>query len=198
MHPYNTVDSRSGAYIAICVLAIACAWSLDWLVTPLEWPRWLVGAPSFAAFFGLIYGVFDRWLWTTRVSRLMRLSVIPNISGTFRGELVSTFRGADGEPDVRKVVLRIRQTWTRIEVVLDIEPSTSASVSLMAALRGDSTRAFLTYHFRNQTQPGIADEDMFDHEGIAELNIGPQGIRGRYFNSRGNAGSLQFDRSSRF
>lgn len=194
MHSYITADSRIGAYSVISVVAIVCAWSMDWLASSLEWPRWLVGVPSFAAFFGMIYGLFDRCLWNARISRLMRLSVIPDVSGTFRGELVSTFEADERKQNVRKIVVRIRQSWTRIEVILSVDHPTSNSISVMAKLRGDSTNANLTYHFRNQIQPGLADKDMYDHEGVAELNISPHGVSGRYFNSRGNSGSLMLDR----
>ena len=195
MHPYSTTDSRIRVYSAIAVVAVACAWSMDWLTSSLDWPRWLAGVPSFVAFFGIIYGVFDRWLWKTRVSRVLRLSVLPDVSGTLRGRLVSTFRTEIAKPSKHDVTVQIRQTWTRIEIRLEVDHSMSSSISLMAALKGDMTSSVLTYHFRNQIQPGRADDDMSDHEGVAELRIDTHGIRGRYFNSRGNSGSLTLDQA---
>jgi hypothetical protein len=43
--------------------------------------------------------------------------------------------------------------------------------------------------------PALADADMGDHDGAAELRISPDGkMVGRYFNSRPRAGTIEAER----
>jgi hypothetical protein len=54
-----------------------------------------------------------------------------------------------------------------------LPPTSSTSYSITAALATEGhhhTR--LTYTYRNQTRPGVADVDMNDHDGTAEVVVG--------------------------
>jgi hypothetical protein len=70
----------------------------------------------------------------------------------------------------------------------------------MAELARTPLMAFMLcqlYTYRNQTRPGVADQDMNDHDGTAEVVIDTQTgeLHGRYFNFRGRQGTLTLTRA---
>jgi hypothetical protein len=66
----------------------------------------------------------------------------------------------------------------------------------MASVSSEGATARLAYCYRNKTNPGVADDDMGDHEGAADLTINAEGDdNGRYYNSRRRAGSIDARRS---
>lgn len=82
-----------------------------------------------------------------------------------------------------------------VEMTVSGGTSSSTSVSALGGLVGDRDGARLTYIYRNRVNPGLADADMGDHDGAAELRVDPNGsVEGRYFNSRPRAGTLSLRR----
>jgi hypothetical protein len=63
--------------------------------------------------------------------------------------------------------------------------------------RSSRHRARLTYTYRNQPRPGVADADMNDHDGTAEVVIDTRTgeLTGRYFNFRGRQGAVTLTRA---
>jgi hypothetical protein len=193
MHAYATGQSRLDGYVTIAVFAVAVAIGVHWLidVAGVE-PTWWVGAPALAGAYGLVFKVFDRSAWRWRIWRF-GLTDIPDVQGVYEGELQSSYNGI-------KLPVRIcvDQTWTAIAVRFEVtgETTSSTSYSLTAGLDlSGHDRARLIYTYRNQTRPGIAPEDLNDHDGTAELNISLIGeIQGRYYNLRGRNGALTLNR----
>jgi SMODS-associating 2TM, beta-strand rich effector domain len=197
VHPYSTDESRISVYSGLAVLAVVLAWLIMSVTSRLSWPQWLIGPPSLAATFGLVYQVFDRVGW--RLASLHKLGVVgvAEVAGIYRGKLVSTFTDHDGRHVERDVTLRIMQTWTKLSVEMTLTSGTSSSVSTSAlgSLMSDGGAARLTYVYRNRVNPGVADADMGDHDGAADLRIQPDGrVSGRYFNSRPRAGTIDGQR----
>lgn len=195
MHAYSGEEQgRTTALGAIAVLAVIAAIGLNWaFVRQAIAPAWLFSAPTVAGCFGLLFLAMDRTLWRWAPVRSLGVVNTPNIDGTYEGTLTSTYHGATTRP----VRIAIDQTWTRIAVRFQvIEPETSTSYSMTAGLgRSGHQRARLTYTYRNQTRPGIADTDMNDHDGTAELEFHEDGtVTGRYYNFRGRQGTLALSR----
>jgi hypothetical protein len=186
------------AYGVIAVVAVGLSWLVVTALSSLSWPEWLVSVPSVTASFGLIYGLFDRYLWRAQAIRRVGLSSTPDASGTYEGQLRSTHIGADGKPVTHPVRIEVVQTWTRMCVSMDVGSSDriSSSVSHMASVGEEGSSARLGYCYRNKVNPGVADADMGDHEGTADLTLGSDGqLRGRYYNSRPRTGSIEASRT---
>ncbi|MEU7691110.1 hypothetical protein [Microbispora hainanensis] len=195
MHAYSSSDSRAQALGTIAFLAVLLAMAANALTDALGiGPAWLISAPTVAAAFGLLYRFIDTVAW--RWPLLHRLGVIqvPVMEGRYEGYLVSSYNQTR-----LPIRICIDQTWTRIAIRFDVlEPRSSTSYSITAGLGMDGhNHARLTYTYRNQTRPGVAEADMNDHDGTAEVVLdGTTGeLTGRYFNFRGRQGTLALIRS---
>jgi hypothetical protein len=181
-------------YGLLAVASVVIAWAVYALAAQLEWPQWLVSAPAVPGAFALLYGLFDRHLWKHPWLRAVGLVQLRDVSGTYDGELVSTYLGPTGEPTRRGVAFTITQTWTRISVAMDVtsESSSSRSLSAVGGITNDAEVVRLTYVYRNEVNPAVADADMADHSGAAEIRISVDGrLTGRYWNARPRAGTIE-------
>lgn len=157
-------------------------------------PAWLIGAPALAGAYGLCFQVFDRWAWRWPLLKALRVPKNPDIEGVYEGELRSSFDRERAIP----VRIEIDQSWTAIAIRFEVTGEvTSTSSSVTAGLEQvGHGHARLTYTYRNQTSPGIAPDNLNDHDGTAELVIDSTGrVRGRYYNLRGRNGSLSLQRT---
>lgn len=194
MHSYSTNESRVVLYGIIGVFAVGLAWLIVAVTSHFSWPQWLVSAPSMGATYTLVYKIFDLVLWKQPWLRTLGLVDVSDISGCYKGDLISTWKDADGKPVTKDVVFDIKQTWTKIEVAMTVGSgsSTSRSKSAVASVSNSANATQLVYVYRNQVAPGVADDDMGDHDGAADIEIKPDGsLTGRYFNSRPRAGTLR-------
>lgn len=194
MHAYSTGDSRTAAYGVLASLAVVAAIASNAAAEALGLgPAWLVSAPTVAAAFGLLYELMDRAAWRWRWVRTLGIIDTPVVDGIYEGHLVSSHEGK-----VVPIRLRVDQRWTAIVVRLEVlTPATSTSRSIAAALSRDGHRdARLTYTYKNEVRPGVADLDMSDHDGTADLVVHEHGaVSGRYFNARGRQGTMALVRS---
>lgn len=194
MHGYATQLDRSRMLAFLAVLAVLIAIAVQKGADALDvGPAWLISPPSVGSAFGLCYLAMDRRLWKVRLLHRVGLVDTPVVEGHYEGTLTTSWDGSE-----RPVQLDIDQTWTRIAVrfrILAAESSTSFSVAAALDPAGHQV-CRLTYTYRNQIRPGVADQDMRDHDGTAELAISSDGLlSGRYFNFRGRQGTLELRRS---
>src|SRR5258708_4749192 len=95
MHGYSTDSSeRRIVPLLLALLAIALAWATSRFLAAahLSVPWW-VDAPSSIAFYGALYALFDRYLWRKSFVHKVGLARIPNLTGRWRGYLVTSFVG---------------------------------------------------------------------------------------------------------
>lgn len=199
MHAYSTNESRVAIYGVIAVTAVILAWLVMSATEGLDWPQWLVSAPSLAATFTFSYGLFDRVLWKLPLLQRLHLVDVADISGTYEGNLISTYTDTNSQPVKRDITLCISQTWTKIDVEMTVKSgaSSSRSNSAVASVSPRANSTHLVYVYRNSVNPGLADADMGDHDGAAELVITSSGgLSGRYFNVRPRAGTIQAQRTN--
>lgn len=190
MHAYSTNTSRTKALSVLAVFAVVFAIVANWFFEQLRLgPAWLISPPSVAAAYGILFACWDRFVWRWPTLHHLGLVDIVNVQGTYEGELISSWTET-----IRPVRMRIDQTWTRINIRFDaLEPKSSTSYSVAAALAviGDQ-EVRLTYTYQNQARPGVADSDMSDHDGTAQVWVTKEGrLSGRYFNLRGRCGTLE-------
>jgi hypothetical protein len=194
MHVYSSSENRTSALGTIALGAVLIAIGANTVFEALGvGPAWLVSPPAVATAFGLIYRFVDTVAWRWPILHRLGIIQVPVLQGIYEGQLVSSY-----QQTTRPVRISIDQNWTKIVIRFDVLPPTSStSYSITAALATEGhhhTR--LTYTYRNQTRPGVADVDMNDHDGTAEvvINTGNGEMIGRYFNFRGRQGTLTLNR----
>lgn len=204
MHPYSNDSNRTRiVLLALAVVAILLAWGLGRGLRGLAvTPPWWLDTPAVVGFYGILWRVYDRWLWRLRVGG-QTLSGIPDYTGTWTGWINSSFGGV--EPYIAQ--LSIRQTSTRM--LIELRTDRSRSVSQMAMLcAGPGSEQGLQYLYTNKprhvpvpapigTQPA-ALQAMTPHEGVCRLLLSDDGstLEGDYQNDRHRQtyGTLSFRR----
>lgn len=197
MHAYATNSSeRESTPIWLAFFAVVAALILNsgLQLTKLQVPWW-VDAPSVMGFYGLIYQWFDKYLWYQQF-KFISFSSIPNLQGTWVGVIHSSHGSGADVPDV---ILYIRQTWTRLNVRLATQ--NSSSYSIMAAVNThESSEPCLKYEYMNEPS-ALSVNTMNAHRGTANLQLSPdnQELVGDYFTGRGrqNIGTMEFKLVSR-
>jgi hypothetical protein len=197
MHTYSTDESRIAVYGWLSVGAAILAWVMLGLTSFFDWPQWLVSIPSMGGAYALLYKSFDKWGWKSDAARRLGVSKTVDLSGVYAGSLTSTYPDSSGKATSVGFELTIHQTWTTISVCMEFASGSSASrsFSAVAGLTEQDARTRLKYLYRNDVNHAVADQDMSDHDGAADLLIGTDGkVSGRYFNARGNRGSIEAGR----
>ncbi|PYU42583.1 MAG: hypothetical protein DMG56_24535 [Acidobacteria bacterium] len=182
MHGYSTdSNERRVVPLLLALMAIALAWmsSKFLAVMHLSIPWWL-DAPSSMAFYGALYALFDKYLWRNSFVYNMGLVRIPNLTGRWRGYLITSF---DGHTKRHDLMIHIFQSWTQIIVFLTT--ATSMSRSSAAVIQVDDPEgAALIYQYQNQP---LADamRTMHMHYGTAMLRVSNDGcLAGDYYAGR--------------
>src|SRR5256885_6655992 len=117
MHGYSTDSSeRRMVPLLLALLAIALAWASSKFLAmaQLSLPWW-VDAPSSMAFYGALYGLFDRYLWRSKLVHKLGLVRIPNLAGCWRGYLVAPL---DRPATQHDLILNIFHSWDQNVLVL--------------------------------------------------------------------------------
>lgn len=194
MHAYASSTNRAKALALLAVVAVVLAVLLQAIFEAVGLgPSWLFSPPAVGSSYALLYLLMDRKAWRWRWLRRLGVVEVPVIEGVYQGELTTAF-----DSSVKQAQVEIDQTWTGVVVRFSIAAAavTSTSCSVSAALDpvGHSV-ARLIYTYRNQARPAVAEVDMGDHDGTAEVTIDAAGVMsGRYFNSRGRQGTMLFKR----
>jgi len=182
MHGYSTDSSeRRVVLFFLALLSIALAWvsSRFLAATHLAVPWWL-DAPSSLAFYGVLYGLFERFLWRNGLVHKLGLVRIPNLMGRWRGYLITSF---DGHAKRRDLVIHIFQSWTQISVFLTTASSMSRRCAAVIQV-DDPEGVALIYQYQNQP---LADamKTMHMHYGTAMLRLSNGGcLAGNYYAGR--------------
>jgi predicted pore-forming effector associated with SMODS systems len=170
---------RTSVPIALALVSIGAAWflSVSLSAAGIQVP-WFLDAPSPFAVFALLFAAFDRVLWTTSWVRRTGIIRVPNLNGTWKGTLVSSFDNVS-----RPVELTIYQTWRTILVALKTDGSGSKS-TVAAIFVGDPDGPVLTYQYRNDPHADAA-VTMNKHNGTATLILRGRRLEGDYYAGRG-------------
>ena len=182
MHGYGTdTNERKAVPLFLASMAIALAWMSSRLLAAmhLSVPWWL-DAPSSLGFYGVLYALFDRNLWRNRFVRKLGLVRVPNLTGRWRGYLISSF---DGHTRRHDLMINIFQTWTQIGVFLTTETSMSRSCAAVIQV-DDPDGLALIYQYQNQPLAN-AMRTMHMHYGTAMLRMSnDENLTGDYYAGR--------------
>ncbi len=168
MHGYSTDSGeRRVVPLLLALLSITLAWvSSRFLAAARLAVPWWMDAPSSLAFYGLLYGLFERFLWRNNLVHNLGLVRIPNLMGRWRGYLITSF---DGHAKRHDLVINIFQSWTQISVFLTT--ATSMSCSCVAVIQVDHPEGVtLIYQYQNQPLAN-AEKTMHMHYGTAMLRL---------------------------
>ena len=195
MHTYTT-DSSERKFIPLYIASasILLAWGLNRLFnfTQLTVPWW-IDAPSVIGFYGLLYTLFNKYLWRSRILRTIGIVKVPDLNGVWNGYVVSSF---DKHAKEDKATIKISQTWTRIVIILETNYSKSSSL-IAAIVTEDPSGTILSYEYLNEPKPN-AKHTMHAHRGTARLTLKSEGkvLEGEYYTGRDrqNFGILRFER----
>jgi hypothetical protein len=158
-------------------------------------PTWLRGYSAAMIVAIAVFALWEYWLW--RLPLLQRLPRVPrSIEGTWAGTLTSlwTDPATERRPDEKRVFLVVRQTASRVTVVLLTEESTSRSS--IARLSQDEIGLSLAYMYSNRPDSRVAHRStMHNGSAFVELSGTPATrMRGRYWTDRYTRGELDLQK----
>lgn len=164
MHPYSTdSDERRRISLALALLSIIAAYLFACLNIEILW--W-IETPSVVGFYGLFYYIFDRFIWKSKYLYKLNIVKIPDLNGNWSGYLESSY---DNFESKKCIDFHINQRWTKIEIFLNTEYSTSRSLTASLLIQ-DLDSPLLSYEYINEPKSN-AVETMHMHRGTARLNI---------------------------
>jgi len=196
MHPYSIeTGERKFIFLLLAVLSVILTWGfyqvLDYNKIVLSW--W-VESPSIFFFYGLLFIVFDRWLW--KFFGYIGILKTPDLNGLWEGHIKTSF---DEHSSEIKASLKIFQTWTKIKILLIAEHSSSSSEAA-SLIVGNPEGKYLSYQYINEPKSN-AIQTMSIHRGTARVVLDEKGdtLSGEYYSGRDrqNFGSLIFERKNK-
>lgn len=195
MHPYSIdTDEKRQILLFLAAASILLAYLLNWVVTSIGMTiPWWLDAPSVMGFYGILYWLFDNYLWAIRYKSKCGLSQIPILKGTWEGCVSSSHDHFQGLTDCK---VDIYQNWNSILVCLETKNSKSESKSCSISLNSKHQKK-IAYTYTNI--PGVSSvETMQIHTGTTELTLSEDGncLEGNYYTGRGrvNYGSIKLTR----
>lgn len=184
MHPYSTdSNERTNVILLISALAIAGALGFNGLIQKMDWSvPWYFESPSPLLLFGLLYFLFDRFLWKWRIFKWMGLVNVPNLNGVWHCVTKSSYDNFQSE---HNATIQFKQRWSSLQVNLKNDSSSSCSNS-GAILVERPEGVVITYQYLNEPLPQSV-ESMQIHYGTARLVVAEDNasMEGSYYSGRG-------------
>ena len=194
MHEYSiNTEERKNVLLVLSLFSIIFSWFFNKLLViyKISLPWW-VESPSVLFFYGLLFIIFDKWLW--QYFKTINLIKTPNLNGKWTGYLKSSFSNHKLEV---KAKIRIFQTWTKIKILLITNKSLSYSEVASIVINTPEGK-YLSYQYINEPKTNSA-KTMSIHRGSVRLlfNEKSYSLEGDYFSGRDrqNFGSLYFKRN---
>ena len=154
--------------------------NIDWLLKTLE----------YTAFYQILYSLYDKKLWKTKIFNRFNLCMIPNINGKWFGESVSSRKNDDGMLITRCMEMEIVQSFTKIKVTCcffaDDERSNQTSVSYndVSGLYFDEASVTLKFVFKNRSKEVHTESKNYMGYNEFEINTALDEMDGDYFTGR--------------
>jgi hypothetical protein len=146
-----------------------------------------------------MFALFDSWLW--QVGPIKRLVKRPNLSGTWKGPLVSYRADSSGQEVAHPpipIFLVIRQSYLDLSVTLLSAESRSRSIAALVQVNhADDYTVY--YHYMNTPTLPFRNQSPV-HSGGTRLDIAgvsPSSLDGEYWTDRRTRGTLTVSRASK-
>lgn len=188
---FHRAQGPTQRVLFLVALVVAFLWGGLQECLNFEVPWWL-DAPAALGFYGLLFAVYDRYLW--KVSWLVGLHGMTNYSGDFDLVLRSSH---DEFQEPTLGTCTVRQTWSRVCVRLKTGTSSSRSVAAhMVEVPGEGHR--LVYEYRNDPQAS-AEPGLHQHDGTSQILFSVDGLSGEgtYYTGRGRLNHGEFQLTKR-
>jgi len=166
MHPYATNSPAPPKHIAYMMLAsVALSAGAGVLINHANASLgWTLGSVSAMTVFSILYFVFDRAVWRWRWAR--RILLVPDLTCTWQCEGRTVFKDGVSHEIPWTGTLTIRQSWSRIRIIL--KTSQSSSESIAASVYQEPGSGFrVIYHYDNK--PALGDQGLGRHCGLCNL-----------------------------
>jgi hypothetical protein len=138
----------------------------------------------------LAFALWERFVWKWKIVR--HFTGVPLISGTWRGELISSFKSGVSARAISAAIY-VSQSASKVTVTLFTDESESVTEHARIIHDPDG-RWRLSWQYVNTPRPAIRNRSE-RHRGAGEVYIGSQpgeGLRGSYFTDRQTGGELRF------
>lgn len=182
MHPYST-DGHGRTvqlHFYLAVSGLIVAWGINTLLHHLGIVLpWFVDWPSAVALYEGMYALFRKRLWRAKIFRTLGLVGVPDLNGTWKGQVESWSRGRQ---TVKEAQVVIHQTLTEIAIFLETPDSRSFSLSAHISLQNPNEPTIL-YHYFNEPR-AHARNTMHAHRGSAFVKVQGDVMTGEYYTGR--------------
>lgn len=191
MHPYaSDSNEREHVMFGILIVSVLIAFGVDLLARYFNFElHWLVDL-SFFIFYVIIYGFFDRILWKFPFFHSVGLVRFPILEGSWEGTINSSYSPTT---DI-KAQLLIYQTWSRMNIHLKTDKSSSDSLTA-TIITENKKKIEISYEYQNNPEYGTGLEI---HRGTARLTLSENRTKltGNYYNDpmRETYGNLTFEK----
>ena len=195
MHTYSIdIEERKNILLILAIISIVFSWGFYKILGYYQFSLpWWAESPSVLLFYGLLFVIFDKWLW--KYFKKINFVKTPNLNGVWNGNLKSSF---DNHSSEVKAILKIFQTWTKIKILLITDQSSSYSESASIIIDAPEGK-YLSYQYINEPKSNTV-ETMSIHRGTVQLIFDEKknALKGEYYSGRGrqNFGSLYFVRNN--
>lgn len=190
MHNYS-IDTRERVYVVfkLALISIVLVTILKNFLTNITFIHLSISISSLSlTIFGFIYYLFDNYLWDFKIIRLALGVKVPNLSGEWKGEFVSSYQARDdGTGGVKgEVQIKIKQTWSKISICSN-NPGSSKSYSHIAGIfLKDPKGIVLKYEYENEPIESFVNS-MNRHSGFESIvydEDDKNSMYGSYYNDK--------------
>ena len=128
----------------------------------------------------VVYWLFEHYLW--KIFPINSFLKIPDLEGEYKGTLKSSFDNFEIKYPIK---LRIRQTFSRISILMEMENASSKSYSLNAFLENRGEEILLIYNYQNEPLDR-KKATLNEHKGTAILKFSSDSssFTGNYFTDK--------------
>lgn len=194
MHPYSLDNSiRRWVYITIAIISLSIPQYFEELQVLFGIAKPVGITISFGAIFGIIYFLFDNFIWKL----LIYTKTVISLDGKWNVKGISSYKDENGKNFTFDMYVIIKQTFTKIEIYTETESSTSKSN--MASIELNHAQPIFQYTFENIPK-NMANDELQRHPGLMKLRIESNtAMSGDYFSGKHRLryGELTFNKVTR-
>lgn len=189
------IDLKKQSHVLFFIVFLpATSLGLGWLCAKLipNPPFWLETLSPLAAY-GLLYTLFDKFVWHWPVFRWLGIVSCPDMRGRWLGKQISSVKLDNGKHITSRVIMEVDQTFSGIHVAMYYHKWHS-TISAAQFLSINNIPTLVTM-FEAHPKADY-DGNGVVHKGVTRLTQCPdKTLVGTYFNSSGNEGELNFRRT---